>query len=213
MQISQVQDYVPLLSYCGVPKRQVDEVQTLFDEIELPEEEGSLYLYGSAGVGKTLLSVKLLLNALSKDRHTKYLVHKLDILSTQYDSSYVMELKHLFIRVPDLLSRIRKTFDHKDPNDYMQETERSIIERYSTVDFLVLDDFGAEKITDWSFSVLYLIIDNRYNNYKRTIITSNYPLNQLARKLKDDRIPSRIRTMCNLVKVQGADRRISKKGK
>ena len=84
---------------------------------------------------------------------------------------------------------------------------RWIIQRYSEADCLVLDDLGAEKTTDWSFSVLYLIIDNRYNNYKKTIITSNFALNQLAGKLGDDRIPSRIRAMCSIVKMDGDDRR------
>jgi len=204
-----IEDYVHLLKYCGVPKRYADEILSLFAKIDNLEKSNNVYLYGDAGTGKTLTAVKLILLSLFENKRIKYITEKFNVLSNEYDPGYAQKLEHLFVRVPDLVSQIRATFNYKSGqiNIEEQETERSIIEKYSKVDFLVLDDFGAEKITDWSFSVLYLIIDNRYNNYKKTIITSNYPLNQLAEKLGDDRIPSRIRAMCYIVKMGGKDKR------
>ena len=209
-------DYTFLLSYCGVPKRQVQETQALLGKIDifnLPENE-SAYLHGSAGTGKTIAAIALMFDSLSKNKHVKYVMKKFNVLNDEFDPHGPEDLRYLYVRTPDVLSQIRATFDkkkqrnHADEQGDEQETERSIIKKYSEVDFLVLDDLGVEKITDWSFTVLYLIIDNRYNNYKQTVITSNDTLDELAKKLGEDRIPSRICGMCTTVDMNGNDYRL-----
>lgn len=42
---------------------------------------------------------------------------------------------------------------------------------YMTVDVLFIDDIGKEKVTEWGCQTLYEIINERYNNYRPTIIT------------------------------------------
>jgi len=206
-----IKDCVSLLEYCDVPKRQCQEVSSLLSKIDISNlmEHDGVYLHGDAGTGKTLIAVKLMLDFLSESKHTKHAMKKLNVLNNEYDPYYAKSLRCLFVEIPGLLSNIRETFNQKRTRDYNeeQETEGSIIKKYSEVDFLVLDDLGVEKVTDWSFSVLYLIINSRYNNYKKTIITSNRTLDYLAEKLDDDRIPSRIRSMCTLVKMSGEDKR------
>ena len=63
-----------------------------------------------------------------------------------------------------------------------------IINKYSLVDWLVLDDLGIEKTSDWSFQTLYLIINQRYEKLKPVIFTSNLSLEELAGQLGDDRL-------------------------
>ena len=72
--------------------------------------------------------------------------------------------KHaMFIKLPELLAKIRNDFGNEE------RTEQKWIARLSKVPFLVLDDLGQEKISDWSKSILFSILDNR----NCTIITSN----------------------------------------
>ena len=199
--------YKSLLPYCNVPRRQIDEGIKFYGNLPTDLINTSAFLYGPAGVGKTVLATVLLLDSLSKDRHVAYLLQKLDPTNAKYDPDCARTIDHLFVGVSNLLSQLKNTYNTKAGNT-KEESEREIIEKYSNVNFLVLDDFGTERSTEWTFSILYLIIDNRYNNYKRTIITSNYTLNQIARKLEDDRIPSRIQAMCQIRKMSGADKRL-----
>lgn len=38
---------------------------------------------------------------------------------------------------------------------------------------LVLDDFGAERATDWACEQLFQIVNTRYSHERPTVITSN----------------------------------------
>lgn len=58
---------------------------------------------------------------------------------------------------------------------------------------LILDDIGVEVSKEWVNTMLYQLINYRYDNKLITIFTSNYPLEQLK---VDDRIKDRINFMC-----------------
>lgn len=58
---------------------------------------------------------------------------------------------------------------------------------------LILDDIGVEVSREWVNTTLYQLINYRYANKLVTIITSNYPVEQLK---VDDRIKDRINAMC-----------------
>lgn len=47
------------------------------------------------------------------------------------------------------------------------------LEHLKHVHLLVLDDFGAELLTDYARAQLFEVLDHRHENYGRTIITSN----------------------------------------
>jgi chromosomal replication initiation ATPase DnaA len=81
--------------------------------------------------------------------------------------------------------------------------------RYVGSEILIIDDLGVSKDTDYTFQTLYEIIDGRYAGMRGgLIITSNLSLNELAGKLGDDRITSRIAGMCKIIKTNGPDRRL-----
>lgn len=141
-------------------------------------ETESIYLYGKVGTGKTLKAVVIFLQNQEED----------------YITNNIKTYK--FISVPDLLMIIKDCFSSNEMK------ERDIIKKYSEVDILVLDDFGIEKTTDWSLQTLYLIINYRYEYLKQTIITSNVSLGQLAKKLGDERIPSRLKQMCKIIECK-----------
>lgn len=65
----------------------------------------------------------------------------------------------LFINLVDLLAKIKEDFN----------LEAEYIRRISEAEWLVLDDLGTEKVTEWSSGILYSILNKR----TKTIITTN----------------------------------------
>jgi DNA replication protein DnaC len=147
----------------------------------LTYSETGLYLYGKSGVGKTIFSCFYLLG----------------LLKTQSDLN-----KMFFINTTDLLFKFKASYIHRS-----DETETELIEKYSKAKLLILDDFGIDKITDWSFQMLYVLINNRYENMLPTIFTSNHDLDEMTAKLGDNRITSRIQESCEIVKMDGKNYR------
>ena len=88
------------------------------------------------------------------------------------------------------------------------EEEQAAIDSFVNIPFLVIDDLGVDKKTDFSFSTLYEVIDGRdMSEMKGLIVTSNLSLSALAERLGDDRISSRLAGMCKIVEITGKDRR------
>ncbi|CAO77373.1 DnaC-like helicase loader [Streptococcus phage M102] len=73
-----------------------------------------------------------------------------------------------FINVVDLLAKLKADF--KSESDY--------VSRLNSIDYLVLDDLGTEKISEWSAGVIYSILNAR----DKTIITTNLEPKFLAQK-------------------------------
>jgi DNA replication protein DnaC len=105
-----------------------------------------------------------------------------------------------FIKVPKLLFILKSNFDgHSYRN-------KEILDELIRVSVLILDDLGAEKATEWVRETLYILIDERYGNMKKTIITSNYNPSYLTQRL-GDRIVSRISEMCRIIEIKTSDKR------
>ena len=81
---------------------------------------------------------------------------------------------------------IRATF-----RDKCDRTEEYIIQEISRVPLLVLDDLAAEKVSDYSVSTLYIILNRRGEQDKPTIITSNLSIKEIAETM-GDRIANRL---------------------
>jgi len=171
-----------------LPPRIQQDIRTIpFPQIDTVS---STYLWGEIGSGKTIRAVFMMLTAL-RDSYLQRI-----------------HLSALYITVPELLLKLKNSYSQSYGGDDPSElSEMQLVERYSEVDLLVLDDFGVERTTEWSFQLLYIIINRRYENMKKTIFTSNLDLKQLAEKLGDDRIPSRIQQMCQVVQLTGKNYR------
>lgn len=90
--------------------------------------------------------------------------------------------------------------------------ERDIILRWARMPVLILDDLGAAKDTEFMVGLIYEIIDWRYMNVPGgLIVTTNRTLDQLAEKLGDDRVPSRLAQMCRVFTLTGKDYRLAKR--
>ena len=179
----------------GVPRRFLHARISDFPQSlgKLKDSMEGVFLTGSRGVGKTHLAVALMREAMLAARPVKYL------------DTYRIDLHKLplFVSVPELLLEIRDTYNGNEIS------EKEVIDKYSWVDVLVLDDLGVEKPSEWVLQTLYIIIDRRYREDLRTIITSNLGIEEVEEKL-DDRIASRIAGMCKVRILQGRDRRVKK---
>lgn len=75
-------------------------------------------------------------------------------------------------------------------------------------DYLIIDDIGSEKTSDFVIEFLYTIINRRYENMKRTILTTNLKFKDFSDRY-GDRVLSRIAEMCVLVELKGEDKRLN----
>ena len=175
--------YLPKILDKLSPRIQRDMDKLIFPK-QLNKVE-STFIHGRIGSGKTIKAIYLMLNEAS--------------------NCFVNRQPHhvKFISAPELLLEFKNTYNKTEG----EITENELVEYYSTFPLLVLDDIGVEKITGWSFQLLYIIINRRYENLKKTIFTSNFNLTELAEKLGDDHIPSRIQQMCQIVKSKDVDYR------
>jgi hypothetical protein len=65
-----------------------------------------------------------------------------------------------------------------------------LINDLTNCDLLVIDDFGADRQSDASRANLLTILDNRYDNMLKTVITTNLPFDELNKI--EPRIASRL---------------------
>lgn len=79
-------------------------------------------------------------------------------------------------------------------------------EKMQNIDMLILDDVGREKVTEWSQSTMFDVINYRYEHMLPIVITSNYESNQLADYF-GAAVWSRLCEMCIGVKTEGGDYR------
>jgi DNA replication protein DnaC len=76
------------------------------------------------------------------------------------------------------------------------------LERLKHIDLLVVDDVGAENVSEWGRAVLFELLDARHEERLRTVLTSNLSPNALASHL-GERLADRIREDASVVQVGG----------
>lgn len=80
------------------------------------------------------------------------------------------------------------------------------LRRFRTCELLLLDDLGAAKSSEWVEEVGYRLINDRYQDMRPAVFTTNLPLSELREGL-GDRIASRLVETCDIVTLTGPDRR------
>ena len=144
-----------------------------------------LYIEGTNGTGKTHLAVAIALELLEKGTPV------------------------IFKTASDLLADIKKTYDDGG------EEESKVMSLFKTVDLLIIDDLGKERCTDWSISLLFSLINDRYEEMRPTIITTNYNADQLIDALtpkgydntKATAIVSRLKEVSSVITMAWEDYR------
>ncbi len=111
------------------------------------------------------------------------------------------DLATKFIKMPKLLLQLRSNF-----NTSSSWENADTINKLASQELLIIDDLGAEKTSDWVEETIYLLIDERYGKELPTILTSNYSLSDIAKRV-GDRVASRITEMCRIVEINTSDKR------
>jgi len=160
-----------------------------------PVQDVGLLFIGPCGVGKTHLAIATLQELITEKKARCY-----------------------FIDFRDLIRKIQSTYSPDSPL-----TDSDIFAQIFDKDVLVLDELGAKRTTAWVEETIFYIINNRYNNKKLTLFTSNY-LDQEEEeednresffKRRGDslldrigiRLRSRLYEMCKIVEMAGDDYR------
>lgn len=93
-----------------------------------------------------------------------------------------------------LLRKVRSSMDLK--GDYLQALHQAI-----NYDFLIIDDIGSSGYTEWRAEILFELIDKRYSDSRKTLLTSNLSPTDLKKTYGDfqgERIVSRLNSKENM---------------
>lgn len=91
-----------------------------------------------------------------------------------------------FVSSPWLFLDIKRSYDGAGGM-----SEEDVINKYCTYDFLIIDDIGAERVSDWALQLWYMIIDRRDAEERCTVFTSNLSIAEIAQSMSP-RIASRM---------------------
>ncbi len=124
----------------------VNAVRAFSDDLEENLAAGrGLWLMGDTGTGKTTLGM---------------LTAKLALAAGKTVAVYF---------TPKLLTQIRQTYQATDSEDAYE----AFFKRLTSVDLLYIDDLGSERHTDWVVEQLYALVNERYENQRSMLVTSN----------------------------------------
>lgn len=146
-------------------------------------------LFGGVGSGKTYI-VSALVNELCNKR--------IEAL-TEYEKEEAIYNRITAITPARLISCIELLESLKSDSE--------VIKKYKTAKLLVIDDFGAARITEWVDEKLFELVDFRYTNELPIIFTTNITPSELKEKL-DKRTIDRLNEMCNFVPVTAPSQRL-----
>lgn len=153
--------------------------------IERVRSGEGLYIWGkSTGSGKTSWACKVMSHYFRK---------------IAFDTG--LENEGLYIFLPTFLEDLRDNYENKDP-DFEQ-----VLSMVKGCNLLIIDDIGAERVTEWVRERLVSIINTRVSNNLATIYTSNLSPEELREEL-GDRISSRVLGSSQVVEITGGDRRV-----
>lgn len=150
---------------------------------QFPAVDKGLLFYGDAGVGKTHLAVALLKAIVDRCR-----------------------ARALFFESRELLKMVRDTYGGGDAR------ELDVLKPVLEAEFLVLDDLGAEKKSEWVDETIGLIVNTRYSERRVTVFTTNLSDSNNTEPTSFAyqlglRTRSRLKEMCEWVHIESIDTR------
>jgi DNA replication protein DnaC len=162
-----------------LPPEITRQVRHFIADIDKNLDRGrGFWFYGTVGTGKTSLAMVISKGAIEAGRSV---------------AIYSM---------PSLLADIRATYEEGSGRSYID-----LFRRLSQVDLLHIDDVGAEKTTEWVLEQLYAIVNERWQQQRSMLVTTNLTDRDRLREQLGDRTVSRLTEMCATIPIMGRDLR------
>lgn len=147
------------------------------EDVASGRETDNLLLCGGVGLGKTFLCSAIANHCLKANKTV------------------------IYITFPDLVDLIRRRkFEEPD-------SESSHENWLNGVDLVILDDLGAEKVTEFVLQELFVLINHRVNRRLPFVISTNLSLKDLE-GVYTSRVYSRIVGTSRILRLQGEDVRL-----
>lgn len=167
------------------PLENIEEIkkvsQAFCENIKDPKQKNLLFV-GKAGTGKTFMSSAIANEAVNKG------------ITVLYQTAPLLMDMLLEAKFASLKDEIKK-------EQYLKVFD---------VDLLIIDDLGTENLNNVKFTELFNIINTRLLKDKKTIISTNLTLAELAQEY-DDRVMSRLIGNYTICRFFGDDIRLKKK--
>ena len=130
----------------------------------LQAKRGFIYLYGTPGIGKSVCARAYTVEAIEAG------------------------MKSLYVRQSTLINHLRSSYD----TEHGQEEFQLRMSTYKEADWLVIDELGRDRMTDFGQESMAEIIDTRYTlalkRNKVTVLVSNFPPEEIFQAYIVDRI-------------------------
>lgn len=152
----------------SLDKLRSESLKTMVKEFFLKKDHIGFYIHGEPGVGKTFAAYAIY-KYINDEGGPVRLVKAMDIIDAVKAGYGVFGEKTL----------------------YQQDMEFFLGDLSSFKGVLIVDDIGAEKFSEAVTTEYYKIVNERYEEMRPTIYTSNLSLGELSDKI-GDRIVSRI---------------------
>lgn len=186
-----------------IPKRYLNEIslipakvdEQVFKELNniklnirefVDKGENLLICSNNVGNGKTTWSIKFLKEYIDEVQNIKF----------------KNNCPALFINVTNFLNEKKLSISDPELHSKVIDTERKIL----SSKLVVFDDLGVKDISQFDMGNLYYWIDERTNNMKSCIFTSNLLPKQL-RNILDERLYSRIVKYSTIKEIKDGDNR------
>lgn len=142
---------------------------------ELEKLGTSLILSGKPGTGKTFLACSMI-PAIVRE------IHNIPVEESDFykNNMSLDDIKNpdvnicSYLNFYDFLLEIKSTY-----NSRSQDTEKNIFSKYANKRFLFLDEIGAVKNTDFDTSLIFRLINYRYEQMLPTVLISNLNIEDL----------------------------------
>jgi len=142
--------------------RAIDYLRVYSSEIMAGTASNSVIITGGVGTGKTMMASALI-------------------------NSIVERKQCEIIKCIDLIRSLKATWNRNN-----EQTEKEIIEKYTQLDLLVIDEVGVQFGSDTEKMFIFDVIDGRYENALPTVLISNQPMNKISEFI-GDRVVDRLR--------------------
>lgn len=140
---------------CPKSKKIFDACTRYSQKLDQIQENGtSLIFCGKPGTGKTHLAIGILQEAIRRGVAARYAT------------------------VIEMIRQVKDTYSRRS-----EKTETQVIDHYSNISILVLDEVGMQIGSDTEKLIISEIIDNRYSDVKPTILISNLGMVELKEYL------------------------------